>query len=140
MILVLHCNIMKKNWFTLNSDTFLWLKDSVGLVYNAENKRQFIFHVSDKIKKICLQLLEVDNLYTVGFSDELINDNEINQWINSLIAIQAGYLSLGIESDKRPVSLKPILKVQDDKSIMKNNISLDSKVRFFKIFMNLQSI
>ena len=137
MILVLHCNIMENNWFTLNSDTFLWLKDSVGLVYNAENKRQFIFYVSDKIKKICLQLLEVDNLYTVGFSDELINDNEINQWINSLIAIQAGYLSLGIESDKRPVSLKPILKVQDDKKYYEEQHKLGFKG---KILQNLHEL
>jgi len=107
---------MKKHWFTLHGDTFLWLKGNTGLVYNADKHAQYIFPLSDKITNLCQQLLKTENLYTVGLTIEEINDNDIIKWINSLISIHAGYLTMNIEFDKRPVSLKPILKVQDNKN------------------------
>jgi pseudo-rSAM protein len=128
---------MKKHWFTLHRDTFLWVKDNTGLVYNAENKTRFLFPLSDKIGKICHQLLKTNNLYTVELTDEAINDDEINQWINSLISIQAGYLSLNVAFDKRPVSLKPILKVQDNKKYYEEQHKLGLKG---KIFQNLHEL
>lgn len=85
---------MKNNWLTLYGDTFLWLKDNAGLIYNAANKAKFIFPLSDKIEIICHQLLEINNLYTIELTEETIRDDEINQWIHSLISIQAGYLSI----------------------------------------------
>jgi hypothetical protein len=42
-------------------------------------------------------------------------NKETSEWINSLININAGFLFKGIEYENRPVSLKPILKVQDNK-------------------------
>lgn len=128
---------MKNNWFTLYGDVFLWLNENTGLVYNAENKSRFIFHLSDKIEKICYQLLEIENLYTVMLTDEEISDDEINQWINSLITIQAGYLSIDTELDKRPVSLKPILKIQDDKKYYEEQHKLGFRG---KILQNLHEL
>ncbi|SEG23080.1 hypothetical protein [Parabacteroides chinchillae] len=128
---------MNKHWFTLYGDTFLWLKDNTGLVYNAGNKKRFLFPVSDKIKEICHQLLETENLYTVGLTDEAINDDEINQWIHSLIDMQAGYLSLNVEFNKRPVSLKPILKVQDNRKYYEEQQKLGFKG---KILQNLHEL
>ncbi|MDR0604730.1 MAG: hypothetical protein LBG80_10545 [Bacteroidales bacterium] len=128
---------MKKHWFTLHGNTFLWLKDNTGLVYNAENKTQFIFPLSDKIEQKCHQLLKIDNLYTIELTDEAINDDEINQWINSLVSIQAGYLSLNVEFDKRPVSLKPVLKVQDNKKYYEEQHKLGFKG---KILQNLHEL
>jgi pseudo-rSAM protein len=128
---------MKKNWFTLLGDTFLWLSDNTGLVYNAENKTKFLFHLSDKIGEICHKLMKINNLYTIELTEEDINDIEINQWINSLISIQAGYLSLNVVFDKRPVSLKPILKVQDNKKYYKEQHELGFKG---KILQNLHEL
>ncbi|MDR1223231.1 MAG: TIGR04150 pseudo-rSAM protein [Tannerella sp.] len=128
---------MKKHWFTLHGDTFLWLKDNTGLVYNAENKTKLLFYLSDKIEKICHQLLKIDNLYTAELTDEAINDDEINQWINSLINIQAGYLSLNVVFDKRPISLNPILKVQDNKNYYEEQHKLGFKG---KILQNLHEL
>jgi len=106
---------MKKNWFTLYGDTFLWINDDSGLVYNAGNNKRFHFHLSDKIVDICHQLIETTNLYSVELTDEAIKDSEINKWINSIESIQAGYRTLDVAFDERPVSLNPILKVQDNK-------------------------
>jgi len=128
---------MKKHWFTLHCDTFLWLKVDRGLVYNAENKTKFLFSLSDKIAKICCQLLKTTNLYTAELTDEDINDDEINQWINSLIYMQAGHLTFDVEFDKRPISLKPILKVQDNKNYYEKQHELGFKG---KILQNLHEL
>ena len=128
---------MNKHWLTLHGDTFLWLKGNTGLVYNAENKNRFLFPLSDKIEKICHQLLETENLYTVELTDEMINDDEIKQWFHSLIDIQAGYLTLNVEFDKRPVSLKPILKVQDNRKYYEEQQGLGFRG---KILQNLHEL
>lgn len=128
---------MNKHWFTLYGDTFLWLKDNMGLVYNSGNKKRFLFPVSDKIEEICHQLLATENLYTVGLTDETINDDEINQWIHSLIDIQAGYLSLNVEFGQRPISLKPILKVQDNRKYYEEQQELGFRG---KILQNLHEL
>lgn len=128
---------MKKHWFTLREDTFLWLKGNMGLVYNAENKNRVYFNLSDKLEKICYQLLETENLYTVELTDEDINDEIIDQWIHSLINMQAGYLSLNVEFDKRPVSLMPVLKVQDNREYYEGQQELGFKG---KIFQNLHEL
>ena len=128
---------MNTHWFTLHEDSFLWLKGNIGLVYNAENRNRFLFNLSDKIGNICDQLLNIENLYTVELTDEEINDEEINQWIHSLINIQAGYLSTNVEFDKRPISLKPILKVQDNIEYYEGQQELGFKG---KILQNLHEL
>ena len=128
---------MKTHWFTLLEDTFLWLKGNKVLVYNAENKNRVLFSLSDKLEKICYRLLEIENLYTVELTDEDVIDEEISQWIHSLINIQAGYLSLNVEFDKRPVSLMPVLKVQDDREYYEGQQELGFKG---KILQNLHEL
>ncbi|MCL3853736.1 TIGR04150 pseudo-rSAM protein [Parabacteroides sp. GYB001] len=128
---------MNTHWFTLHEDTFLWLKGNMGLVYNAENKNRLLFNLSDKIEKICHQLQEIENLYTVELTDDEISDNEINEWVHSLVNIQAGYLSLNVEFDKRPVSLMPILKVQDNREYYEGQQELGFRG---KILQNLHEL
>lgn len=106
---------MKNDWFTLCGDTFLWLNDKTGLVYNAENGKKLIFAISEGIKKICTHLLDINNLYTIELSDDIIADNEIIEWINSVVNIQAGFISSNINFENRPISLKSVLKIQDDR-------------------------
>ena len=106
---------MGKHWITLHADSFLWLKGNMGLVYNAENKKSLLFTLSGRVEEICHQLLKTENLYTAELTDDDLNNNEISEWIHSLVDIQAGFLSHNIAFDKRPVSLKPILKVQNKK-------------------------
>jgi pseudo-rSAM protein len=128
---------MKKHWFTLHSDTFLWLKGSTGFFYNAENGEKNISPLTDKIENICHQLLKTANLYTTELTDEALNDDEVKRWIDSLINIQAGYLSLDVAFEERPVSLKPILKVQDNKKYYEEQHKLGFKG---KILQNLHEL
>ncbi len=106
---------MKKNWITLYSDTFLWIKGKVGFVYSAKNHKRLHFYLTNRIEKICEQLLNIENLYTSELTTEDIKDNEVSKWLQSLINIHVGYLKCNIEFTERPVSLKPILKIQNKK-------------------------
>lgn len=127
---------MKTYWFTLYGDTFLWLKERNGLVYNSINKAKFIFELSPNIEKICHHLLVVDNLYTVELTEDEI-DGEIGVWIRSIINIRAGYLSENIAFEERPVSLMPVLKVQDDRKYYEEQHLLGYKGR---ILQNLHEL
>ena len=104
---------MKNMWFTLYPDTFLWLKEHKGLIYRVENNSQFVFEVSADIQAICKQLLILENLYTVEISDEYNSSGEIKQWIDKLIEIQAGYLSIDTGMENKPVSFQPVLKINN---------------------------
>jgi pseudo-rSAM protein len=104
---------MKKYWFTLTPDTFLWVKQGSGLMYNAFNQRQFGFQLTETIERLCNQLLIAENLYTVDLTAEESEHPEIKSWIHHITTIEAGFPTLVAEGVKRPVSLKPILKVQD---------------------------
>lgn len=128
---------MSTHWFTLHEDTFLWLKGNKGLVYNAENKNRLLFSLSDKIREICLQLLNTENLYSVSLTTEEVKDEDINQWIHSLMDMQAGYLTFNVEFDKRPVSLMPVLKVQDDRKYYEGQQMLGFRG---KILQNLHEL
>lgn len=137
MKLVLHCSIMGKNWFTLHGDVFLWMKGSRGFIYSTKSKAKFLFPLSDKIERICLDLLEITNLYTVELTEDAASDNDVKRWIESVTSIQAGFLSFNVEFDKRPVSLKPILKVQDNRSYYEEQHKLGFKG---KILQNLHEL
>ena len=128
---------MKKNWFTLKADTFLWLKSDKGLVYNAQNRKKFIFPLSNGIDNMCHKLLDIENLYRIELTDQELNDKDIDKWIHSIIDIEAGYISSNICFEERPISLMPILKVQDNKSYYEEQQKLGFKG---KILQNLHEL
>ena len=105
---------MKKNWLTLNSETFLWIKGEEGLLYNTLNATSFPFANIGEVEKICNELLKVDNLYSVMVSDNQLQDKKSVAWIDSIITINMGCLTREVTYEERPVSLMPILKVQDN--------------------------
>lgn len=105
---------MKKNWLTLNSNTFLWIKNGKGLLYNTNNFQILRFNITRKIESICKMLLVTDNLYSVSISDSTLKDTEVKNWINSILIYGMGVYTPNENEEARPVSLKPLLKIQDD--------------------------
>jgi len=105
---------MEKYWITLFPETFLWLKNDDGFIYNSKNFLSFHFKLDSyvRIKEICVELLITDNLYTASLRNSDIECDKVKKWINSVIGIHAGYLTSSLE--KKPVSLKPILKLLND--------------------------
>ena len=81
---------MKKNWLTLNSETFLWIKGEEGLLYNTLNATSFPFANIGEVEKICNELLKVDNLYSVMVSDNQLQDKKSVAWIDSIITNNMG--------------------------------------------------
>jgi pseudo-rSAM protein len=105
---------MEKYWFTLLPDTFLWIKHGNGLIYNSINQQQLSFELSEQIYKLCTDLLTTENLYTADLTAKDLENQEIRKWIDIVTTTGAGYLTMVEEGAKRPVSLKPILKIQDE--------------------------
>ena len=48
---------MKKYWFTLYPDTFLWIKENVGFIYNANNYSKIRFLNEGQVAEITKLLL-----------------------------------------------------------------------------------
>ncbi|MDR2010529.1 MAG: TIGR04150 pseudo-rSAM protein [Bacteroidales bacterium] len=103
---------MKNCWLTLRSDVFLWLTQDECLIYNSNNHKKLSFTVNDEIRKICQQLLIPINLYTVEISEISLEEKSVRQWIDCIIDNDAGYLK-PCSNTIKPISLKPILKIQD---------------------------
>jgi pseudo-rSAM protein len=103
---------MVKYWVTLLPETFLWIKNNRGLVYQSANQKSFKFDSVGEIANICNHLLIAENLYTIELTETDIE--KIGSWINSVMEINAGYLTQKNVNVKKPVSLKPIIKIQDN--------------------------
>lgn len=104
---------MKEYWLALHSDTFLWVKDNKGLVYNALNYKMFTFDNNDVLRGLINELQQLDNLYRVVINEcELSNEN-VRNWVNNVLHTESGVLVENDGVNNRPVSLKPELKVQD---------------------------
>lgn len=104
---------MKKYWLTLHPDTFVWLKGEKGIVYNASNYKKVVFSVKGIINELIAELLHIDNLYSVSIDDTCLSDIDVRQWVDSLLHTQSATLVEDDGINKRPVSLKPELKIQD---------------------------
>lgn len=105
---------MKNNWLTLNGDTFLWIKNDKGLLYNTSNFKILRFNNTRKINRICNKLLIISNLYSANISDSILKDTDVKNWINSIVFHKMGVFTPNDNAENQPISLKPILKIQDD--------------------------
>lgn len=104
---------MKKYWLTLSQDTFLWLKEKEGCVYNTITHRAFSFEKTDVLIPIVDTLLQIQNLYRVSISETQMADVDVKNWVKKLLALKCAKLILDDGMIPPPVSLKPELKIQD---------------------------
>lgn len=105
---------MIKYWFTLYPDTFLWIKENVGFIYNANNYSKIRFLNEGQVAEITKLLLDITNLYCVEVTECLLEDEDVNAWIHKIIRFGCGSLIENMAMAQRPLSLPPILKLQDD--------------------------
>ena len=109
---------MEKHWFTLYPDTFLWVKREEGLVYNTLNNLSYFFKITGRVEILCNELSALENLYTSSISEEDMMDQEVQQWVRSVINIKGGFLTPITENEVNPVSLKPVLKLQEKTEVL----------------------
>lgn len=105
---------MERYWLVLYPDTFLWIKGRKGLIYNSKNNAKIIFDNDAKLAYITAELLNMNNLYRVLLTEDSLKDGGICAWIHQIVNKKCGNLILDDDVSKRPVSLKPVLKVQDE--------------------------
>lgn len=96
----------------IDKDTFIWLRESKGLVYNTSNFKSFEFDVSDEIRKVCEHLNELSNLYEIVLDESYSLNILLKEWIANLLYIDSAQL-LSSEEEYLP-SLKPVLRIQHD--------------------------
>lgn len=99
-----------KQKLTLYPDTFLWIKNETGLIYNAKHFTLFEFKVTPTIATLCGKLSEPSNLYTIELDLSVLSSDE-QKFINDIISSKCGKLS---SSDTLIISLPPLLNIQKD--------------------------
>lgn len=104
---------MKKYWLILYPDTFLWIKQNRGYIYNAKNYKKIHFDNKGDLAKLTEVLLDINRLYRVDLSEELLQNQQIKMWVDEIITTESGRLVMNDGVNKRPVSMKPTLKLQD---------------------------
>lgn len=104
---------MKEYWFAIYSYCFLWTKGKEGLVYNARNGKKIKFFNEGIVAEVTEQLGIKENLYCTFLSDELLEDAPLKDWIQEICRKECGTLVINDGVNTRPLSLPPVLKVQD---------------------------
>lgn len=105
---------MKKYWLVLFPDTFLWLKNIKGIIYNSINFKYFTFSCSEEIIKLCDTLEELDSLYSVELTEIILGDKHVKQWVADIVDIESGKLIEQNGINKKLVSYYPSLMIQDN--------------------------
>lgn len=105
---------MKEYWLTLFPDTFLWIQEEQGCIYNTLNFHQIRFTMTEDLRKMLVPLLELDNLYQVTVNEEEVRTPEIKSLIDSIVETESGSLVLNDGSQECPVSIFPELRIRDD--------------------------
>jgi len=104
---------MNNIWFTLYPEVFIWIKNENCIIYNSRNYKSLNFLLKREVRLICEEIVVPNNLYSVEISQKDYQKKNVKEWISSVIKINAGYISYSNKS-KKPISLYPILRVQDD--------------------------
>jgi pseudo-rSAM protein len=110
---------MKKYWLVIFPDTFIWIKNDNGIIYNSKNYKYRTFYYSNSIKGLNDTLANLDSLYSVEITELSLKDKAIENWIGQIIELEAGCLIEQNGQNKKMVSYYPVLSVQNDvKKIM----------------------
>ncbi len=105
---------MKEYWFAVYPHCFLWLKGEEGLVYNTKNYAKILFCNEGLLAEKTGQLVVMENLYCIRLTEEELADEKLNGWVQNMVAQECGALVEDNGINQRPLSLPPILKVQDE--------------------------
>lgn len=110
---------MRKFVLSMSPDTFIWFNRNEGIAYNTQNYKSFKFELNDYIKYLCEELNKPSNLYTLIIDETHIKDKSVEKWIDGLTKINSARIESFTKDYK--VSLKPMVKIQNDSSRIINN-------------------
>ena len=121
---------MKKYRLILSGDTFLWVKNIEGLAYQSKNGQMFVFSLTEKLHEICKHLLVLEHLYTIELTEEELNNPDVRNFVNQLLAIDAARLVSDTDTKKGDVSLMPVLKIHEqiEDYVLKHERGIGGKI------------
>ncbi len=122
-----------KQVLILFPDTFLWLKDNTGLLYNAKSFEKDGFNYTPALKSLCSALLFVDNLYTIEIEPENLTAEEV-KFVDLVIRKKYGFIT---EHPAKAYSLPPVLSIQNDIKKMELNLSRSVNENILKYLTTL---
>ena len=84
---------MKKYWFVLHQDTFLWIKETDGLIYSSSNNHLFFrFRNEGIIARMTSDLQKTSNLYRTLVTEEDLSNRYVKEWIDTIVTSSCGKL------------------------------------------------
>lgn len=99
-----------KQRLTINPDTFLWLEDKYGLLYDSCSFVSYKFRLTPQISQLCDRLQDPDNLYSVEL-DQDNTDDEFRDFITQVIGKGMGRTH-DDSGERHFISFPPLLNVQ----------------------------
>ncbi len=122
--------MMKEYWFSIYPHCFVWLNENEGLLYNSKNGVKLRFNNDGLLRNVISKLLILENLYCITLTENELSEKELKLWIKDIEEKECGILVEKNEFNLRPLSLPPILKVQDDKEYYcwENHQGIDGNV------------
>ena len=131
---------MKKKWFHLKSDIFLWQKSKNGLIYNSKNKFCFPFSITDKLEGIISELLNIDNLYSILVSQDILDNDSAKDFTKKIQDSDSGIITLNAIEQIKPIFLPPKLNLQSDLERLKKDdeLSVGNNILTYLNHVNLQ--
>ena len=106
------CDVMDRKYkLILSKDTFLWVKNNEGLIYNTVNYQTYVFSMTARLVEVCQHLLDINNLYCIEISECELSDESVRSFVNQIVDIGAGQLIPDTEIEKGAISLMPVLKI-----------------------------
>lgn len=98
----------------VSPNVFIWTCGMEGLVYDSSSCTGFKFMNIGAIADITERLNNIDNLYSVEIrSLDCIDDSLLLEFLDKMI--NSSYAKIIDDNGNEPLSLKPILKIQDDR-------------------------
>lgn len=105
---------MKQFWLIINKDTFIWTQGEKGVIYNTGKGIAERFLNTGTLEGIITELKVMENLYRILLTEEQLADKDIHAFVEKLLATHSAVLMGNEEGKEIPVSLVPILKIQND--------------------------
>ncbi|RXQ93051.1 TIGR04150 pseudo-rSAM protein [Ancylomarina salipaludis] len=114
---------MKKYWFNLNPDTFVWKNRSNILLYNSATKISIEFNYSPELHSIIEKLSSLSNLYCIQIDQTELSVSNVKEFIDRIIKSNSGTLSEITNNQQRPIQFPPLLNLQCDRDKLKQDTS-----------------
>ena len=74
------------NYISLLPNTFLWVNETEGMLYNTDNFSHYRFDLNADIELICAALTKLENLYTVSLPENITGDLQL--FIDAIIDLK----------------------------------------------------